>query len=137
MKSWKLVLAFCCSLTILLTLFVVIAYFSLGPDIEDLGAGYQFFNEHPKRIDKNHNTIVPARVIELGSDERFIVAVQIPDITCIDNNNLNQYPQIHDHRFYWIIDKDNDHVYGPMLYDSYKQRKEILMECHQIWLNPR
>lgn len=79
----------------------------------------------------------PPRIIGQGWDDRFVVAVQIPDIVCIDKKELCKYPQIHDHRFYWIIDKDNDKVYGPLLYDSYEQKKDSLMKNHRIWLNFR
>ena len=137
MSFWKIVLAFCCSLTVLFILFVVIGYISLRPDIEDLGNGYEFINEHPKSIDKNHQEVVPARVIELGRDDCFIVAVQIPDIAYIDNDERSKYPQIHDHRFYWIINKEDDKVYGPLLYETYTQKAQELMKNHQIWLNPR
>ena len=105
--------------------------------MENLGVGYEFVNEHPKSINKNHYEVVPPRIIELGWDDRFIVAVQIPDITCIDKEELYKYPQIHDHRFYWIIDKDSDKVYGPLLYDSYEQMEDTLMKDHDIWLNTR
>ncbi len=137
MSFWKTVLAFCCSLLILFILFVGIVFFSLRPDIEDLGNGYEFINEQPKSIDKNHYEVVPARIIELGWDDRFIVAVQIPDLACIDKEEWNKYPQIHDHRFYWIIDKKEDRVYGPLLHDSYEQRVDSLMNNRHIWLNSR
>ena len=137
MSFWKIVLAFCISLIVLFILFVAIGYFSLRPDIEDLGNGYEFINEHPKGINKNYHVVVPARVIELGWDDRYIVAVQIPDIGCIDENDRNKYPQIHDHRFYWIIDKETDQVYGPLLYDEYKQKEDTLMAHNQIWMNIR
>lgn len=137
MRFWKIVLAFCCSLIIMFILFVVIGYFSFLTDIEYLGNGYEFVNEHPKSIDKNHYVVVPARVVELGWDDRYIVAVQIPDIACIDKDEWDKYPQIHDHRFYWIIDKGDDKVYGPLLYEAYKQKVQTLMKNHQIWLNPQ
>lgn len=138
MRFWKIVLAFFCSLSLLFALFVIFAFFSLGTDTEELGSGYQFINEDSKYIaDKNHSEQIPSRIIELGWDDRFIVAVQIPDIAYIDKAEVYKYPQIHDHRFYWIIDKDNDKVYGPLLYDSYEQKKDSLMKNHRIWLNFR
>lgn len=137
MSFWKIVLGFCTSLMILFILFVVIGYFSLRPDIENLGGGYEFVNEHPKSINKNHYEVVQPRIIELGWDDRFIVAVQIPDVPFIDEEERCKYPQIRDHRFYWIIDKTTDSVYGPLLYDSYKQKKNKLMKDHDIWLNTR
>ena len=60
MKFWKIVLAFFCSLLLLLALFVILAFFSLDTDIEELGGGYQFINEDSKYItDKNHFEQIP------------------------------------------------------------------------------
>ncbi len=137
MKFWKIVLAFCCSLIISFLLFVAYAFFSVGSE-EDLGKGYQFIDEQPKLIiDKNHMVRIPPRIIELGWDDRFIVAVQKPDVEFIELEDLDKYPQIHEHIFYWIIDKDSDKIYGPLMYDEFKQKNQTILNNKQIWLNSR
>lgn len=139
MKFWRLVLAFFCSLILFVSLIVAIAFITSDYATEDLGNGYQFINEHPKSIvDKQHYEKIPPRIIELGWDKRFIVAVQRPDISCISSDELSKYPQIHDRVFYWIIDKEKELVYGPLSSDEFDQKEDLLMRNHdRIWLNPR
>ena len=136
MKFWKLTLAFFLSLLLLLVLFIALAYLSIGGNVEELGKGYQFINEDPNSIiNKDHVVKVPPRIIELGWNERFIVAVQKPNRYCIEPEERNKYPQIEKNLFYWIIDKDKDSVFGPLLYEEYKSRELTILKGHQIRLN--
>lgn len=70
---------------------------------------------------------IPQFVEDYEYNSRFIVASQRPTV----RGNLSEeieyiYPLGRDTTYYWIIDKDNDRIYGPVLYDRFRQLGDSL-----------
>jgi len=70
---------------------------------------------------------IPQFVEDYEYNSRFIVARQRPTV----RGNLSEeieyiYPLGRDTTYYWIIDKNNDRIYGPVLYDRFRQLGDSL-----------
>ena len=115
--------------TILVTLFPILFPLALyDSGSEDLGGGYTYYDcRFISGNDKRPWMRIPQFVEDYEYNSRFIVASQRPTV----RGNLSEeieyiYPLGRDTTYYWIIDKDNDRIYGPVLYSRFRQLGDSL-----------
>lgn len=91
---------------------------------EDFGNGYELYTDDRCIYgQKGGLTIdIPFEVLGYESNGSFIVVRQQPD----KYGSRGSYPYGRDTTYYWIIDKDNDRIYGPVLYDRFRQLGDSL-----------
>ncbi len=114
---------------VLLEIFLVIGIISFFcyDGYEDFGNGYVLFTDEGV-IDgqkDGHNIYIPWKVEKYESNYRFIVARQHLGHYDTFGKHIT-YPAGRDTTYYWIIDKDNDRIYGPVLYDRFRQLGDSL-----------
>jgi hypothetical protein len=100
----------------------------------DLGKGYKFVHEgkYGLSIVNEKNTIViQQHVLEYKCDSVFVLVAQRP-FNSISGRDTMTYSEFNKEfknstfKQYWIIDKTQDNVYGPLLKKEYiKKRKEL------------
>ncbi|MDD7793088.1 DUF3997 domain-containing protein [Clostridium sp. 'White wine YQ'] len=128
MKLSKVLLAFLLSLTL---------YGCAGAgdyDI-DLPGGYSLIRSsaHNVTINKRINEtswesdIIPAKVVEIASDEKYILAKQI-GLKRRNPDNINDTYEIPDESkvSYWILEIENGKVYGPLIEKEFNEKKKEL-----------
>ena len=108
---------------ILMILVPVRIFMSFGAT-EDFGDGYNLYTDDRCIFgQKGGLTIdIPFEVLGYESNGSFIVVRQQPDK--FDDRGI--YPSGRDTTYYWIIDKDNDRIYGPVLYGRFRQLGDSL-----------
>lgn len=91
---------------------------------EDFGDGYELYTDDRCIYGQKGSLIVyiPYQVLGYESNGRFIVVKQRPD----KYDGQGTYPSGRDTTYYWVIDKDNDRIYGPVLYDRFRQLGDSL-----------
>lgn len=100
----------------------------------DLGKGYKFVHEgkYGLSIVNEKNTIViQQHVLEYKYDSVFVLVAQRP-FNSISGRDTMTYSEFNKEfknstfKQYWIIDKTQDNVYGPLLKKEYiKKRREL------------
>lgn len=119
-------LLFC--LLLILLLLIIDGIFSLNYSENDIGGGYKYLLDSPSYIYKS-NTIIPPKIYGYGYNKRFIVAKQLVDefqyTGWKDVYDKYDYPNYND-VYYWIIDKKEEKIYGPLFYYDYKNKCDSL-----------
>lgn len=92
--------------------------FIFSDDSEDLGGGYTYYSEQ-KMISGKFQ--IPPTILEYRYNSEIIIVKQQPtkykDIMYNDYN----YPLGRDTIYYWIIDKKNNSLTGPINYDEFQK----------------
>ncbi len=94
---------------------------------EDFGNGYVLFTDEGVLCGQKDDLriYIPWKVEKYESNHRFIVARQHPGTYDTFEEHII-YPSGRDTTYYWIIDKDNDRIYGPVLYSRFRQLGDSL-----------
>jgi len=81
----------------------------------------------------NHQApYIPAKVVELGNDERFIIAKQ-NHLRRLSPNSTYMAPET-DAYSYWILDTSISKAYGPLTRDEFQRERRDLGVPDQITL---
>jgi len=104
----------------------------------ELGKGFKIDydgNSYFYLLDKSNTVVIKPHIISFNVNSKFILVEQKPIELILDS--INKTPHVtlkkRDYAFkksklrrFWIIDKINDSVYGPLTKDEYlKKRKEL------------
>jgi hypothetical protein len=76
---------------------------------------------------------IPSKVIEIGWDDRFVIAKQ-ERMPKLDANDRVGGP-VMDQFGYWILDAKTPEVYGPMLYEDFGLKRRELQVPASIQLD--
>lgn len=77
--------------------------------------------------------VIPAKVTEVASDERYILAKQLGLMRSPNSSSSYAIPNIDDEN-YWILDFMSNEVYGPMNHDDFIDKKNELGITEEIKL---
>lgn len=93
----------------------------------DLGNGYMIDYDETY-IQKDSVRCIPYEVVEYKNDSRFIVVCQDPRSDYTQNSNANGiiYPNGTNSFYFWVVDKENDVVYGPLEYRAFTDLRRKL-----------
>lgn len=107
---------------IIIGLFVsiaIIVFLIKYDDIVDLGAGYHYHTEQMSILSEHMD--IPPYIGYCNYNDRYIIAIQNP---CGKNSNViytnYTYALGSNIAYYWIIDKHENHYYGPLTDMQYK-----------------
>jgi uncharacterized protein DUF3997 len=100
----------------------------------DLGDEYRFINEGKNALEivNSKNTVIISQsILEYAFDSTFVIASQrpwdsIPNIRTMNYKESNKAFEKSTFQQYWVIDKSNDDVYGPLKKDEYLQKRDEL-----------
>lgn len=115
-------------LLLIVLLLLIDGIFTLNYSENDIGGGYKYLLDSPSYIYKL-NTIIPPKIYNYGYNKRFIVAKQsVDDFQYTGWEHVYDkydYPNYND-VYYWIIDKKEEKIYGPLFYYDYKNKCDSL-----------
>jgi hypothetical protein len=105
----------------------------------DLGKGFKIIRISndvirisQEEVESVYRDFIPEKVTEANYDERFIIAKQLGFKNDLSEKLVKKIPD-ESNISYWIIDKSNLQVFGPLSLDSFNEKKkELEMELNLI-----
>jgi hypothetical protein len=107
------------------------------------GSIITFINKSDIKIDTigTGGVVLPSIVLDYKSDNKYGVVLQKPINKIIDNNIASKKPNEIDELIeksttynYWIINKQNNKIYGPLNFSDYKILKSKLKVSNNLKL---
>ena len=109
----------------------------IGPGVSDFSAelcgDYSIFRSSAHQIVILHRSyqyaapIIPTKVVEVGHDNRFVIAKRNAlERRSPDNPNDTYMQPTHDIFDYWILDTRIPKVYGPLTQEEFTQKRQEL-----------
>lgn len=116
---WRIWSIYASVVTIVLILLFILADDSVEENIGGYTLNIDNFTIYGK------NAFIPSKVLEYGYDEDFIIAAQYAYRLSENKDECEKKHGIN-RMYYWIIDKRNDIVIGPMNYHEYTATRDSL-----------